>query len=287
MTISCNISNFLSSYLQPNQNWDSMTGEERKAQILKQIPTTQSSVNSAKPQVPAQVDHSLPGNRSRNGNYVLGELSSAYLRLDAYENNAETVKTAVLALQNREQLSQDSSLSADVREANSQYANVIRQWIVNQSSMMNSSFLEHPEVLLDLGHSGYTGKNVQRDTNYVIQLLGNMFSDMSQEELNIKGLADMTSGQMLDALNQYESVLDRVTDQISAICESQTGHSLTGYAKANESPKKMDDWILMNFGAQYGLDSKYNPHGGFAFTTELTDVPEWMDHIFDSLDVTV
>lgn len=287
MILSFDISSVFSAYLQPGQDWASMTGEERKAQVLGQIPTVQSSVSAVKAQVPKQVDRLVPDNGSGNGGTILGELSGAYLKLNAYGNDAETVKTAVLALQKREQLSQDSSLSAEAREANSQYANVIRQWIGDYSSNMKSAFLEHPELLLDLQHSGYSGERAQSDTTYVLQFLGDMFSDVPKGALNLSGLADLTSEQMLGTLTRFENTLDPLTDQISAACESLTGAPPTGYARPNETPEQLDDRILMNFGKQYGLDPRYNPHGGFSLTTDLTDVPEWMNHMFDSLDVTV
>lgn len=290
MIISRDISSLFSAYLRPEQNWDSMTGAERKAQILGQIHTVKSLAGPVKPQVPEQIDHSSysGGNSSSGsyGNYVQSELSSACSRLYFCENDAENLKNAVLALQDREQLAQDPSLSADEREANSQYASVIHQWIVDQNAWVDkvgTSFSDHPELLLDLEHSGYAGENAQQATTYVLQLLSNIFSSVTPEELGLKGFADMTSGQMLDALNQYEGVLGQFTDQISAICGPVTNPCESW----EESPEEMDDWILVNFGTQYGLDPKYNPHGGGTLTTDLVDPPEWMYHIFDSLDTTV
>lgn len=261
-----------------------MTGDERK-EVWSRIPTVKSSVGPTKAQVPVQIDHPVPYTGRRTGNFVVGELSGAYLGLSVYANEAETEKTAVLALQNREKLSQDPSLSADAREANSQYASVIRKWIVNQSSQLDDSFADHPEYLLDLAHSGYKGATLQSDTSYVMQLLSNMFSN--EKGLNLKGFSDMTSGQMMDTLNRYEGSLDRITDRISDIIESQTGSPMTGYPKPTDTPQKLDDSILASCGKEYGLDPKYDPHGGFALTTDLTDPPEWMYHMFDSLDLQV
>ena len=261
-----------------------MTVDERK-EVWSRIHTVKSSVEPTKAQVPKQVDHPVPYNGRRTGNYVAGELSEAYLGLSVYENEAETAKTAVLALQNREKLSQDPTLSADAREANSQYASVIRKWLINKNPVLDTSFVDHPEYLLDLAHSGYTGKSLQRDTSYVIQLLSNMFS--SEKGLNLQGFSDMTRGQMMDALNQYEGSLDKITDQISDIIESQTGCPMTGYPKPNDTPEQMDDWILNIFGKEYGLDPKYTPHCVGALTTDFTDPPEWMYHMFDSLDIKV
>lgn len=287
MIPSCDLSSVFSSYMQPGQDWASMTGEERKACVLGQIPMVQSSMRAAKPQAPKQVDRLVPGKGSGNDGYVVGELSGAYLRLNAHGNEVETVKTAVLALQKREQLSRDPSLSAEAREANSQYANVIRRWIGDYSSNMKSAFLEHPELLLDLKHSGYKGERARSDTAYVLRFLGGMFSGVPEGALDLSGLGDLTSDQMLDALTRFENTLGPLTDQISAVCESLTGEPMTGFPPPDETPEQMDDRILMRFGKQYGLDPRYNPHGGVSLTTDLTDVPEWMNHMFDSLDVTV
>ena len=289
MIISHDIRSLFSTYLQPGQNWDSMTDDERKAQIWDRIPTVESSVQPAKPQVPVQIDHLAYSGRSSSSssdsysNYVQSELSSACTQFYFYKNDAENLKNAVLALQSREQLAQDPSLSADDREANSQYASVIHQWIVNQNAWVDkagTSFSDHPELLLDLEHSGYTGESAQKATKYVLQYLSNMFSSVTPEEYGLNGFANMTSEQMLDALNQYDGVLKKFTDQISAQC----GPVINPYESWEESPKEMDDWILRMFGKQYGLDPKYNPHS-VTLTTDLTDPPKWMYHMFDSLDI--
>ncbi len=289
MILSHDIRNIFSTYLQSGQNWDSMTDDEREAQVWTRIPTVKSSVQPAKPQVPVQIDHlSYSSGSSSSGsysNYVQSELSSACTQLDFCENNAENLKNAVLALQNREQLAQDPSLSKDEREANSQYASVIHQWIVNQNAWVDkagTSFSDHPELLLNLEHSGYTGENAQQATTYVLQYLSNMFSSVTPEEYGLKGFAEMTSGQMLGALNQYEGVLGKFTDQISAQCSPV----INPYKSWEESPKEMDDWILRMFGKQYGLDPKYTPYS-VALTTDLTDPPKWMYHMFNSLDIKV
>ncbi len=262
-----------------------MTGDERE-EIWSRIPTVKSSVGPTKAQVPKQVDQPAPYNGRRPANYVPAELARAFFGLSVDENEAETAKTAVLALQNREELSQDPTLSADAREANSQYASVIRKWLVNKNPVLDTSFVDHPEYLLDLAHSGYKGATLQSDTSYVLQLLSNMFSDAPRENLDLKGFADMTSGQMMDALNKYEGSLDKITDQISDIIDSAYGSPIIGYPKPDDTPEQMDDWILNIFGKEYGLDPKYTPHC-VALTTNITDPPKWMYHMFDSLDIKV
>jgi len=295
MIISHDISSLLSPYLQPGQSWNTMTDQQKK-EVMNQIPTAKNTVQPTVAKVEVQHSDGLYGAGgngyiSYNG-YIARELSDVYLGLGDKKNDAETLKNAVLAMQNREQLAQDPSpsaypkdpsVSAFLREKNSQCAGVIRKWIINEcSTRYLPEALNSPTYLLT-EKAGYTQQKANQST---YQALTKIYSAVTPEKLGLQGFADMTGSQMIDALNQFESTISGVMDQISSLFTGKSGgERLTWTAKADYQPETLDNDIITRYGEEYGLEKKYL--GIDKLTTDLVDPPEWMLHMFDSLDVTV
>ncbi|WP_411678471.1 hypothetical protein [Caproicibacter sp.] len=287
MIISHDISSLFTPYLQPGQSWSTMTAQQ-KQEVMDRIPTAKNTVKPTVAKVEVQHSDGLYG-AGGNGyisynDYIALDLSDAYLWLGYKENDAETLKSAVLALQQREQLAQDSSHSAEFQRKNKECIRVIRAYITDQANSLSTA-LTNPTLLLTKG-SGYTQQKANR---WTYQALTKIYSAVTPEELGLQGISDMTGSQMIDALNQFESTISGVMDQISSMFTGKSGGekmdpwSIQSY----DDPEQMFDHIINIFGSRYGLDPNDNPYFAGEFTTDLVDPPEWMLHMFDCLDETV